>query len=50
MEADIFRGDGYSSADLNHPGLGRKSDKAVAGETDRVLLTDPHWLARKYIY
>ncbi len=49
-EANIFRDDGYSGADLNRPGLDRLRDKAAAGELERVLLTDPDRLARNYVH
>lgn len=50
QEANIFRDDGYSGADLSRPGLDRLRDKAAAGELDRVLLTDPDRLARNYVH
>ena len=49
-EAHIFRDDGYSGASLNRPGLDRLRDQVRAGEIDRVLLTAPDRLARKYVH
>jgi site-specific DNA recombinase len=46
----IFRDDGYSGATLNRPGLDRLRDQVKAGEIDRVLLTAPDRLARKYAH
>ena len=41
QEELVFRDDGYSGASLKRPGL---------GHFDRVLITTPDRLARKYIY
>jgi site-specific DNA recombinase len=49
-EENIFRDDGYSGASLNRPGLDRLRDQARACEIDRVLLTAPDRLARKYVH
>ena len=49
-EESIFRDDGYSGATLNRPGLDRLRDKVKACEIDRVLLTAPDRLARKYAH
>jgi len=46
----IFRDDGYSGASLNRPGLDRLRDLAATAGFDRVLLTDPDRLARKYVH
>jgi site-specific DNA recombinase len=46
----IFRDDGYSGATLNRPGLDRLRDKVAGGEVDRVILTAPDRLARKYVH
>lgn len=46
----IFRDDGYSGATLNRPGLDRLRDKVAIGEVDRVILTAPDRLARKYVH
>ena len=49
-DENIFRDDGYSGATLNRPGLDRLRDKVKACEIDRVLLTAPDRLARKYVH
>jgi site-specific DNA recombinase len=49
-EENIFRDDGYSGASLNRPGLDRLRDQVRACEIDRVLLTAPDRLARKYVH
>jgi site-specific DNA recombinase len=46
----IFRDDGYSGAALNRPGQDRLRDRVRLGEVDRVLLTAPDRLARKYVH
>src|SRR5262245_8150333 len=51
LSADnIFRDDGYSGANLNHPGLDRLRDRVKGGVLDRVLLTSPDRLARNYVH
>ena len=45
----IFRDDGYSGATLKRPGLDRLRDLAGTA-CDRVLLTSPDRLARKYVH
>jgi site-specific DNA recombinase len=50
LEECIFRDDGYSGATLNRPGLDRLRDKVKACDIDRVLLTAPDRLARKYAH
>lgn len=50
LDENIFRDDGYSGATLNRPGLDRLRDKVKAAEIDRVLLTTPDRLARKYVH
>ena len=45
-----FRDDGYSGSTLNRPGLDRLRDLVKAGEVDRVLITAPDRLARKYVH
>ena len=47
---NIFRDDGYSGAQLARPGLDRLRDRVALAELDRVLLTDPDRLARKYVH
>jgi site-specific DNA recombinase len=46
----IFRDDGYSGAALNRPGLDRLRDLASSSVFERVLLTSPDRLARKYVH
>jgi site-specific DNA recombinase len=47
---NIFRDDGYSGATLNRPGLDRLRDRAAQAEFERVLITAPDRLARKYVH
>jgi len=46
----VFRDDGYSGASLKRPGLDRLREQAALGHFDRVLITTPDRLARKYIH
>jgi site-specific DNA recombinase len=46
----VFRDDGYSGASLKLPGLDRLREQAALGHFDRVLITTPDRLARKYIH
>ncbi len=46
----VFRDDGDSGATLTRPGLDRLRDKVAAAEVDRILLTAPDRLARKYVH
>ena len=46
----VFRDDGYSGASLKRPGLDRLREQAAQVHFDRVLITTPDRLARKYIY
>lgn len=48
--AHVFRDDGYSGAALSRPGLDRLRDAIKAREVDRVLVTAPDRLARKYVH
>ena len=50
LDQHVFRDDGYSGAQLNRPGLERLRDQAAQAEFDRVLLTAPDRLARKYVH
>ena len=50
LEEQIFRDDGYSGASLKRPGLQRLRDAVAQGQFDRVLITAPDRLARKYIH
>jgi site-specific DNA recombinase len=46
----IYRDDGYSGASLNRPGLDKLRDAIRWGEIERLLITDPDRLARKYAH
>jgi site-specific DNA recombinase len=46
----VFRDDGYSGASLKRPGLDRLRDQVAQAQFDRVLITAPDRLARKYIH
>src|SRR5262245_50642067 len=46
----IFRDEGYSGAQLAAPGLDRLRDWVARAEVDRVLITAPDRLARKYVH
>lgn len=50
LEEQIFRDDGYSGASLKRPGLQRLRDAVTQGQFDRVLVTAPDRLARKYVH
>jgi site-specific DNA recombinase len=47
---DVFRDAGYSGASLNRPGLDQLRDRAALAEFDRVVVTAPDRLARKYVH
>jgi site-specific DNA recombinase len=49
-QAVVFRDDGYSGAKLSRPGLDDLRDRVALGEFERILITDPDRLARKYIH
>jgi len=49
-EEHVFRDDGFSGASLKRPGLDRLRDKVALGTFDRVVLTAPDRLARKYVH
>lgn len=49
-DENIFRDDGYSGATLKRPGLDRLRDSATTAAFDRILLTTPDRLARKYVH
>jgi len=49
-ETEVFRDDGYSGASLSRPGLDRLRDRAAFGEIDRILITAPDRLARKFAH
>jgi predicted site-specific integrase-resolvase len=46
----IFRDAGYSGASLSRPGLDRLRDRAALAEFERVVVTAPDRLARKYVH
>jgi site-specific DNA recombinase len=49
-EQSIFRDDGYSGASLTRPGLDRLRGEVASANFDRVLITAPDRLARKYVH
>ncbi|MCZ7568805.1 MAG: recombinase family protein [Ardenticatenaceae bacterium] len=49
-EEHIYRDDGYSGASLNRPGLDRLREQAAMASFERVLITAPDRLARKYVH
>src|SRR5450759_1073122 len=49
-EEDVFRDDGYSGSVLKRPGLDRLRERAAQAAFDRVLITAPDRLARKYVH
>jgi site-specific DNA recombinase len=46
----VIRSDGYSGASLKRPGLDRLREQVAQAHLDRVVITTPDRLARKYIY
>src|SRR5579859_7004622 len=46
----IFRDDGYSGASLRRPDLDRQRDQINFTTFDRLLITEPSRLARKYVH
>src|SRR5260370_36469449 len=46
----VFRDDGYSGASLKRPGLDCLRDQVAQAHFDRVLMTAPDRLARKYVH
>jgi site-specific DNA recombinase len=49
-DENIFRDDGYSGSTLHRPGLDRLRDQVAMRVFDRVLVTAPDRLARKYVH
>ena len=47
---DLFRDDGYSGATLKRPGLDQLRDRVATSQLDRIVITDPDRLARKYVH
>jgi site-specific DNA recombinase len=48
--AHIYRDEGYSGTRLDRPGLDRLRDAVARGLVDRILITSPDRLARRYAY
>ena len=46
----IYRDDGYSGSSLNRPGLERLREQAAMAAFEKVLVTAPDRLARKYVH
>lgn len=46
----IYRDDGYSGAKLNRPGLDRLRDAASMAEFERIVITAPDRLSRRYVH
>jgi site-specific DNA recombinase len=46
----VFRDDGYSAASLRRPGLDALHDAVASAEVERILITAPDRLARKYVH
>jgi predicted site-specific integrase-resolvase len=49
-EHNIFRDAGYSGASLSRSGLDQLRDRAALAEFERVIVTAPDRLARKYVH
>jgi Resolvase, N terminal domain len=49
-EDNIFRDDGYSGASLNRPGLDQLRDRVSRACFERVLMTSPDRLARRFVH
>ena len=47
---NIFRDDGLSGAKLKRPGLDRLRDKVATAQLQRILVTAPDRLARKFVH
>jgi site-specific DNA recombinase len=47
---NVFRDEGYSGATLKRPGLDQLRDRVAHAEFDRLLMTAPDRLARKYVH
>ena len=50
LDENIFRDDGLSGSTLKRPGLDRLRDRAAEAVFDRILITAPDRLARKYVH
>src|SRR5215210_5080285 len=49
-EDQIFRDDGYSGSSLNRPGLDQLRDHIRRACFERVLITSPDRLARRFVH
>src|SRR5215210_244375 len=49
-EENVFRADGFSGASLKRPGLDRLRDKMALASFERLVITAPDRLARKYVH
>jgi site-specific DNA recombinase len=49
-DTHLFRNDGYRGASLRRPGLDRLRDLVATASVDRVIITTPDRLARKYVH
>ena len=49
-EDHIFRDDGYSGSSLNRPGLDQLRDRLKRACFERVLITSPDRLARRFVH
>ncbi len=49
-EENVFRDDGFSGASLKRPGLDRLRDKVALASFERVVITAPDRLSRKYVH
>ena len=50
QEQHLFRDDGYSGASLARPGLDRLREQVALAAFDRIVITSPDRLARKYVH
>jgi site-specific DNA recombinase len=50
QQVQVFRDDGYSGASLKRPGLERLRDQIAHNAFERLLVTAPDRLARKYVH
>jgi site-specific DNA recombinase len=50
LPENIYKDDGFSGSRLSRPDLDQLRDKVQRGEVDRLLMTAPDRLARKYVH
>jgi site-specific DNA recombinase len=50
LDENIFRDDGFSGSTLKRPGLDRLPERAAVAAFERILVTAPDRLARKYVH